>query len=139
MKNYLLLFILLFISCERKETRNNSDEDVKEAKQLTAKFYEELRVLDTLKIYQYLDKTVPKKDVGKLFVRNNNEYGNINNTEIKDISTTTVILNTNSDSKYRIEVVVLYDKMKCIETVSFTKKNNESAKLEGYLTQEVLN
>ena len=79
MKNYLLLFILLFISCERKETRNNSDEDVKEAKQLTAKFYEELRVLDTLKIYQYLDKTVPKKDVGKLFVRNNNEYGNINN------------------------------------------------------------
>ena len=138
MKKYLFIISVFILSCERKEVKNNSGEDVKFAKVLATNFYKELSDLDTLKIYNYLDNSIPKNELHKLIEKNNTEYGSIKKVDIKNIITNDIILNNRSEIKYEIHVLVLYDKVKCNETVSFIKRNNESAKLEGYLTQEII-
>lgn len=38
----------------------------------------------------------------------------------------------------RSRVLVEYEKSKNIETISFTKKNNNTSKIDGYITNEII-
>jgi hypothetical protein len=138
MKKYLLVLLFLSIACERKEVRINDESDSKYAKELATKFYKELSNLDTLKIYNYLDISIPKKDLHKLIVKNNKDFGNITKVDIINVSTNYTNINEAVEVKYDIKNLVIYEKVKCEETISFIKKDKKDVKLEGYLTKEIL-
>ena len=138
MKKYLLVLLFLSIACERKEVRINDESDTKYAKELAANFYKELSNLDTLKIYNYLDTSIPKEDVRKLVVKNNKDFGNITKVDIANVSTNYTNINEQIEVKYEVINLVIYEKVKCEETISFVKRNKENVKLEGYLTKEIL-
>lgn len=138
MKKYLLVLLFLSFACERKEVRINDELDSKYAKELATKFYKELSNLDTLKIYNYLDISIPKKNLHKLIVKNNKDFGNITKVDIINISTNYTNINEAVEVKYDIKNLVIYEKVKCEETISFYKKNKENVKLEGYITKEIL-
>ncbi len=138
MKKYLLVLLFLSFACERKEVRINDELDSKYAKELATKFYKELSNLDTLKIYNYLDISIPKKNLHKLIVKNNKDFGNITKVDIINISTNYTNINEAVEVKYDIKNLVIYEKVKCEETISFYKKNKENVKLKGYLTKEIL-
>jgi hypothetical protein len=138
MKKYLLVLLFLSIACERKEVRINDESDSKCAKELATKFYKELSNLDTLKIYNYLDISIPKKDLHKLIVKNNKDFGNITKVDIINVSTNYTNINEVVEVKYDIKNLVIYEKVKCEETISFIKKDKKDVKLEGYLTKEIL-
>ena len=138
MKKYLLVLLFLSFACERKEVRINDESDSKYAKELATKFYKELSNLDTLKIYNYLDISISKNGLRKLIVKNNKDYGGITKVDIINISTNYTNINEDVEVKYEIINLVIYEKVKCEETISFFKKNKENVKLEGYLTKEIL-
>jgi hypothetical protein len=138
MKKYLLVLLFLSIACERKEIRINDESDSKYAKELATKFYKELSNLDTLKIYNYLDVSIPKETLHKLIVRNNKDFGDITKVDITNISTNYTDINDIVEVKYEIKNLVVYEKVKCEETISFIKRNKENVKLEGYQYQEIL-
>jgi hypothetical protein len=130
--------LFLSIACERKEVRINDESDSKYAKELATKFYKELSNLDTLKIYNYLDISIPKKNLHKLIVKNNKDFGNITKVDIINVSTNYTNINEVVEVKYDIKSLVIYEKVKCEETISFIKKDKKDVKLEGYLTKEIL-
>lgn len=138
MKKYLLVLLFLSIACERKEIRNNDESDVKFAEVLATKFYKELSNLDTLKIYNYLDVSIPKKILHKLIVKNNEDFGDITKVDITNVSTNYTNVDDKVEIKYEIKNLVVYEKVKCEETISFIKRNKENVKLEGYQYQEIL-
>jgi hypothetical protein len=138
MKKYLLVLLFLSFACERKEVRINDESDTKNAKELVINFYKELSNLDTLKIYNYLDISIPKNGLRKLIVKNNKDYGGITKVDIINISTNYTNINEDVEVKYEIINLVIYEKVKCEETISFFKKNKENVKLEGYLNKEIL-
>lgn len=137
-KILLLISIVILSSCERTVTKNNSEEDIKQATKLATKFYKELSEIDTLKIFDYLDESIPTKDVSKLIQKNIKDYGQINKVDIKNTSTNNVTVNDKNETKYTIETIVIYEKSKNIETLSLTKKNKDKIKITGYLTQEII-
>jgi hypothetical protein len=65
--------------------RINDESDTKNAKELVINFYKELSNLDTLKIYNYLDISIPKNGLRKLIVKNNKDYGGITKVDIINI------------------------------------------------------
>lgn len=138
MKKYLLVLLFLSFACERKEVRINDESDSKYAKELATNFYKELSNLDTLKIYNYLDASIPKKDLHKLIVKNNEDYGNITKVDVANVLTNYTNIDDKVEVKYEIKNLVIYEKVKCQETISFIKRNNENVKLEGYHCQEIL-
>lgn len=138
MKKYLLGLFFLSIACQRKEVRINDESDAKYAKDLATKFYKELSDLDTLKIYSYLDVSIPKESFHKLIVKNNNDFGEITKVDITNVSTNYINIDNSIEVSFQVKTLVVYEKVKCQETVSFIKKNKETVKLEGYLFQEIL-
>lgn len=135
---YLVTLILFFVSCDKKSTINNSEEDIKRGQELASKFYKELSENDTLKINNYLDKSISSADFGKLVKNNLKNYGVIQKVDIKKTETSNITFNENIEINYILEIYVEYEKSKNIEKISFVKKNDEPIKLDGYLTQEII-
>lgn len=137
-KILVLISFIVFSSCERRVITNNSEEDMAIATKVATKFYKELSETDTLRIFTYLDESIPRKDLSKLIQKNIKDYGQINKVDIKKTSTTNVSINDKNEIKYTIETIVIYDKSKNLETLSLTKMDNDKVKITGYLTQEII-
>jgi hypothetical protein len=134
MKKILLVAVLAIIaSCEKITTKNNAP-DIEFAEELATKFYEEIINGDTLKIYNYIDKSIPKEDFQNLINENNSQYGKILNVDIKSTNTFNITKNGLNESEYKIEVEITYEKFKTLEYLLFTKNNNEVL-LQKYLVQ----
>lgn len=139
MKKILIISsFMLFLSCDKTITTNNSEEDIEFATKFATEFYKELSDVDTLKIYESLDKSIPVKDLSKLLQKNIKDYGALKKVDVKNTKTTNITKNDISDIDYTIEALVTYEKSKNLETLSFKKHNSEDAKITGYLTQEII-
>ena len=107
MKKILLVAVLAILaSCETISKKNNDKEDVKFAEELATKFYKELMNGDTLKIHNYIDKSIPKEDFQNLINENNSQYGKILNVDIKSTNTFNITKNGLNESEYKIEVEI---------------------------------
>ena len=136
MRKILLVAVLAIIaSCEKITTKNNAPEDIEFAEELATKFYEEIINGDTLKIYNYIDKSIPKEDFQNLINENNSQYGKILNVDIKSTNTFNITKNGLNESEYKIEVEITYEKFKTLEYLLFTKNNNNDVYLQKYLVQ----
>ncbi len=139
MKKILIISsFILFLSCDKTTTTNNSDEDIKFATKFATKFYKELSDVDTLKIYKSLDKSILVNDLSKLLKKNIRDYGELKKVDVKNTKTTNITKNDISEIEYTIEALVTYEKSNNIEKLSFKKCNGEDAKVTGYLTQEII-
>lgn len=138
MKKYMLLIYVLAISCEQIVTTNNSESDTAVSKEITKDFYEDLMKLDTLKIYNYLDVSISKKQIYDEVNRKFKDYGNVKSFEVISTETTNTVRDSFSQINYRVSVLVGYEKGQCIEKLGFKKINNDVPRLEGYSFKEVL-
>lgn len=138
MKKYMLLIYVLAISCEQIVTTNNSESDTAVSKEITKDFYEDLMKLDTLKIYNYLDVSISKKQMYDEVNRKFKDYGNVKSFEVISTETTNTVRDSFSQINYRVSVLVGYEKGQCIEKLGFKKINNDVPRLEGYSFKEVL-
>ncbi|HLF53343.1 hypothetical protein [Flavobacterium sp.] len=132
-KIYLIILIILTISCQKKEIVRNSKEDIENAEALTKEFYEDLSKQDALKIYSYLDKTISKSEFYDLLKINSLASGLLNKVDINKIETSNEKLNDeNMNIEYKIEVTAYYDKGKNIETIGFIKNKSDKFFLFSY-------
>ena len=138
MKKYMLLIYVLAISCEQIVTTNNSESDTAVSKEITKDLYEDLMKLDTLKIYNYLDVSISKKQMYDEVNRKFKDYGNVKSFEVISTETTNTVRDSFSQINYRVSVLVGYEKGQCIENLGFKKINNDVPRLEGYSFKEVL-
>ncbi|WP_026724378.1 hypothetical protein [Flavobacterium sasangense] len=139
MKKILLVAVLAILaSCENITTKNNAPEDIEFAKELATKFYEELSNKDTTKISSYLDKSIPKEELGKLVKKNLQDYGEIIKVDINKTQTSSVTKNDVNETKYSMEILTIYQKGKTLDEISFTKDNNKGITLNSYLVHEVI-
>ena len=138
MKKYVLLIYVLAISCEQIVTNNNSESDTAVSKEIAKDFYEDLMKLDTLKIYDYLDVAISKKQMSDEINRKFKDYGNVKSFEVISTETTNTVRDSFSQINYRVSVLVGYEKGQCIEKLGFKKINNDVPRLEGYSFKEVL-
>lgn len=92
MKKILLVAVLAILaSCETITKKNNDTEDVKFAEELATKFYRELMNGDTLKIHNYIDKSIPKEEFQNLVNKNYSQYGKILKADVKTTDRKSVV------------------------------------------------
>ena len=138
MKKYLLLVYLVAISCQQTITTNNSENDVKIAKEITSVLYKDLIKLDTLNIYKYLDSSISKKELSESLNEKFKDFGNIESFEILSTETKSTVIDDYSQTNYRVTALVFYEKSHFIEKISFKKIDNNISKLDGYSYEQVL-
>ena len=136
MKKFLLVAVLaILVSCETISKKNNDKDDVKFAEELATKFYKELMNGDTLKIHNYIDKSIPKEEFQNLVNKNYSQYGKILKADVKTTNTFSLAKNEINESEYKIEMEVTYEKFKTLEYLLFNKNNNSEVYLQKYLVQ----
>lgn len=135
-KVFLLGLLTFFIGCDTIESKKNAVEDVKLGEEMANKFYNELIQNDTLKIVEYLDKTVPKEDFYNLINKNQSSYGKLSKHNINKIETSSLSKNGLKSTEYKIEAIVNYEKSNCLEYLLFTKDENGNIELNKYLVSE---
>ena len=138
MKKYLLLVYVVAISCQQTITTNNSENDVKIAKEITNNLYKDLTKLDTLKIYDYLDTSISKNELSGLISEKFEDFGNIKSFELLSSETKSTVIDNYSQTIYRVTALVTYDQGQFIEKINFKKIDNNEPKLAGYSYKEVL-
>lgn len=113
---FTLLLLLVLVSCQKKEIVKNSSKDVAFAKNIAKEFYADLSNNDTVKIYSYLDEGMNKKEFKALLKNRNEKLGEFNRIDINRAETERINVEGLSEIEYKIEIVVYYKQVKCLET-----------------------
>lgn len=129
MKKHILIFLTLFlINCSSKE------QDRKDAKKITEKFYTLLKENDREEIFKLygdeLFKVASKKQVNQMFDDSSLQFGNIKNESLI-YEQTNIIKGTNSKNEY----VLIYNVNREVKNTQekFTlHKEDDSIKIVGY-------
>lgn len=129
---FTLLLLLVLVSCQKKEIVKNSSKDVAFAKNLAKEFYADLSNNDTIKIYSYLDEGMNKKEFKALLKNRNEKLGEFNRIDINRAETERINIEGLSEIEYKIEIVVYYKQVKCLETLGFKINNSKRALLFSY-------
>lgn len=134
--NYYLLIVFLTLSCTNVEMVRNSPEDIKQAEKISAKFYKDLAILDTIKINTYLrndiNSNIFNNDIKKIYSKS----GYITQVDINKTETIEEIVNgIYLHTIYKLELTVNYDDNIHIETLGFEKKSDDRILLYSYFSK----
>lgn len=134
--NYLIFTIIFVTSCTNREAIKNAPADINKAKNLASEFYENLSMMDTVKINNRLTKDLNIDEFNKTIKDKINVSGSINNADVINVET----MDENINGKYvktiyDLQVIVKYDNHTNIETLGFEKDSTGNISIYSYYSK----
>jgi hypothetical protein len=130
-KLYFILFTFIF-SCNTYVERNNDQEDVNEAEQLTNNFYRMSATGDYTELYRICDKDLDIEGLKATLTQRDSLLGTMSNYEVKQIETRYAKTDGIDSTEYAIETLSHYKNGEALETLRFVKRSDKETVVKGY-------
>ena len=134
---YFWLILLLFISCQTQIKKINDSEDIEIAKEFVTKFYNLILSENFDEASNLFENNLDKEKGKRLLLSINETYGRIKQVDIIQTQTTNIQENKIKKIEYIVEMIVIYDKIKCKELITIKLIDN-NLRIIGYKSNIML-